>query len=152
MAEPPYVTGGLSMLQGYVGAWLKGARQLDDPELRAFIRAYQRRALRVGKARPWPRSTRRKQERWPPGGDGRQDDIGVSSRLCAQAAGRNAPMTVPPFRCIPKKVVSRPKPGSVLTIAAEPVCGAARGTVAGLAVVPAEPMRESDMSRSPPRW
>ena len=51
MAEPPYVTGGLSMLWGYVGAWLKGARQLDDPELRAFIRAYQRRALRVGKSR-----------------------------------------------------------------------------------------------------
>jgi hypothetical protein len=39
------------MLWGYAGAWLKGARQLDDPELRAFIRAYQRRALRVGKAR-----------------------------------------------------------------------------------------------------
>jgi hypothetical protein len=51
MAEPPYVLGGLSMLQGYLGAWLRGERQLDDPELRAFIRAYQRRALRVGKAR-----------------------------------------------------------------------------------------------------
>jgi hypothetical protein len=51
MAEPPYVTGGLSMLWGYVSAWMKGARQLDDPELRAFIRAFQRRALRVGKAR-----------------------------------------------------------------------------------------------------
>ena len=37
--EPPYVLGGLSMLQGYFGAWLKGERQLDDPELRAFIRA-----------------------------------------------------------------------------------------------------------------
>ena len=51
MAEPPYVTGGLAMIQGYVGAWAKGTRQLDDPALRAFIRAYQRRALRVGKAR-----------------------------------------------------------------------------------------------------
>jgi glycosyltransferase involved in cell wall biosynthesis len=51
MAEPPYVTGGLSMLWGYAGSWLRGARQFDDPELRAFIRAYQRRALRVGKAR-----------------------------------------------------------------------------------------------------
>jgi hypothetical protein len=39
------------MLWGYVSAWMKGARQLDDPELRAFIRAFQRRALRVGKAR-----------------------------------------------------------------------------------------------------
>ena len=51
MAEPPYVLGGLAMLQGYVGAWWRGDRQLDDPELRSFIRAYQRRALRVGKAR-----------------------------------------------------------------------------------------------------
>lgn len=51
MAEPPYLLGGLAMLQGYLGAWRKGARQLDDPELIAFIRAYQRRALRVGKAR-----------------------------------------------------------------------------------------------------
>ena len=51
MAEPPYVLGGLAMLQGYLGAWMRGARQLEDPELIAFIRAYQRRALRVGKAR-----------------------------------------------------------------------------------------------------
>lgn len=51
MAYPPYVTGGLSMLAGYVGAWLRRAPQHDDPELRAFVRAYQRRALRVGKAR-----------------------------------------------------------------------------------------------------
>lgn len=51
MREPPYVLGGLAMLQGYLGAWWRGERQLDDPDLRAFIRAYQRRALRVGKAR-----------------------------------------------------------------------------------------------------
>ena len=50
MAEPPLVLGGLAMLQGYLGAWMSGARQLDDPKLIAFIRAYQRRALRVGKA------------------------------------------------------------------------------------------------------
>ena len=49
--EPPYVLGGLSMLQGYFGAWLRGTKQLDDPELRAFIRAYQRRALLVGRTR-----------------------------------------------------------------------------------------------------
>ncbi len=49
--EPPYVLGGLSMLHGYFGAMLRGARQLDDPELRAFIRRYQRRALCVGRAR-----------------------------------------------------------------------------------------------------
>lgn len=48
--EPPYVLGGISMVQGYVGAWLRGAKRLEDTELRAFIRRYQRRALRVGRA------------------------------------------------------------------------------------------------------
>lgn len=51
MAEPPYILGGFAMLQGFVGAWLKGARQLEDRKLVSFIRAYQRRALRVGKGR-----------------------------------------------------------------------------------------------------
>lgn len=51
MVEPPYVLGGLAMMQGYFGAMLKNVPQLDDPKLIAFIRAYQRRALRVGKAR-----------------------------------------------------------------------------------------------------
>jgi biofilm PGA synthesis N-glycosyltransferase PgaC len=51
MAHPPYLTGGLASLQGYLGAWLKGAKQYGDPELRAFIRRYQRRALVVGKTR-----------------------------------------------------------------------------------------------------
>ena len=51
MAEPPHVLGGLSMALGYAGAWLRGAPRHGDAELRAFIRAWQRRALRVGKAR-----------------------------------------------------------------------------------------------------
>lgn len=51
MAEPPYVLGGLAMIQGYLGAWLRGEPRHDDLALRGFIRAYQRRALRVGKAR-----------------------------------------------------------------------------------------------------
>jgi poly-beta-1,6-N-acetyl-D-glucosamine synthase len=51
MAEPPFVLGGLAMLQGYLGAWWSGRPQYDDTALRAFIRAYQRRALWVGKAR-----------------------------------------------------------------------------------------------------
>ena len=50
MTDKPYVLGGLSTVQGYVGAWLKGEKQLDDPELVSFIRAYQRRALFKGKA------------------------------------------------------------------------------------------------------
>ncbi|MDH5528870.1 MAG: glycosyltransferase family 2 protein [Paracoccaceae bacterium] len=49
--EPPVILGGVSMLQGYFGAMLKGERRFDDPELRTFIRAYQRRTLRVGRAR-----------------------------------------------------------------------------------------------------
>lgn len=51
MAHPPYVLGGLASLQGYVGAWLKHTKKHDDADLRAFIRAYQRRALRIGKSR-----------------------------------------------------------------------------------------------------
>jgi glycosyltransferase involved in cell wall biosynthesis len=51
MSHPPYVLGGLATLQGYFTAWLRGETQLDDPELRDFIRAYQRRALMVGKAK-----------------------------------------------------------------------------------------------------
>lgn len=51
MTEPPYVTGGLSMMQGYLGAWLKRVPQQDDAALRRFIRRYQRRALFMGKAR-----------------------------------------------------------------------------------------------------
>lgn len=50
MRERPFVLGGLAMLQGYLQAWWRGDRQLDDPNLVAFIRAYQRLALRQGKA------------------------------------------------------------------------------------------------------
>jgi biofilm PGA synthesis N-glycosyltransferase PgaC len=51
MTEPPYVTGGLSMLWGYTQAALQRTPRHDDADLRRFIRAYQRRALIVGKAR-----------------------------------------------------------------------------------------------------
>ncbi len=51
MAHPPYVLGGLATLQGYIGAWLRRDKQHEDAELRRFIRSYQRRALRKGKAR-----------------------------------------------------------------------------------------------------
>jgi biofilm PGA synthesis N-glycosyltransferase PgaC len=51
MAHPPYVIGGLASLWGYVSAWLRRAPQHGDGELRAFVRAYQRRALLRGKAR-----------------------------------------------------------------------------------------------------
>jgi len=51
MTHPPYILGGLATLQGYFGAMLRRVPQHDDAGLREFIRAYQRRALRVGKAR-----------------------------------------------------------------------------------------------------
>jgi glycosyltransferase involved in cell wall biosynthesis len=51
MAHPPYVIGGLASFWGYISAWLRRAPQHGDTELRAFIRDYQRRALRLGKAR-----------------------------------------------------------------------------------------------------
>jgi hypothetical protein len=50
MAHPPYVLGGLATMQGFFAAKLKGAPQHDDTDLRAFVRAYQRRALIAGKA------------------------------------------------------------------------------------------------------
>ncbi len=49
--EPPYILGSLASLQGYWGALLTGKKRHDDPELRAFIRAYQRRTLLVGRSR-----------------------------------------------------------------------------------------------------
>ncbi len=49
--EPPYVLGGVHMFAGYVDAWRKGVKQLDDRELRDFVRRYQRRALVVGRRR-----------------------------------------------------------------------------------------------------
>ena len=51
MRTPPYLLGSMAMLKGYFGAWLRGVKRLDDPKLRQFIRAYQTRALIVGKAR-----------------------------------------------------------------------------------------------------
>lgn len=51
MAEPPFFLGGLAMFQGYAAAWWRKDRQLDDAELRAFIRQYQRRALVKGKSK-----------------------------------------------------------------------------------------------------
>lgn len=50
MRDKPYVLGGLAMLQGYFGAMLRGEGKQSDKDLIGFIRAYQLRALRVGKA------------------------------------------------------------------------------------------------------
>lgn len=66
MAEPPYILGGLAMLQGYLQAWWQGARQLGDPDLVAFIRAYQREALLKGKARTVARIEAERVALWNP--------------------------------------------------------------------------------------
>jgi glycosyltransferase involved in cell wall biosynthesis len=50
-ARRPFVTGAMAMIQGYVSAWVRGAPRHEDADLTAFIRAYQRRALLVGKRR-----------------------------------------------------------------------------------------------------
>ena len=67
MAHPPYVSGGLAMLQGYLSAWQSRAPQLADAELRAFIRRYQRRALLVGKARAIAEIERARASAFTPG-------------------------------------------------------------------------------------
>lgn len=66
MAQQPYVIGGLAMLYGYFRAWMKGTPQLEDPELRAFIRYYQRQALVKGKAGAVAMIEARQHSHWPP--------------------------------------------------------------------------------------
>ncbi len=51
LAQPPYVVGSAAMLYGYFAAMLRRRPQHADPELRRFIRSYQRQALIYGKAR-----------------------------------------------------------------------------------------------------
>ncbi|MFG6535245.1 glycosyltransferase family 2 protein [Sulfitobacter sp. 1A16787] len=64
MTRPPYVVGGAAMLYGYARAWWTGARQLDDPALRDFIRAYQRQALRQGKSKTIAAIEARQEPQW----------------------------------------------------------------------------------------
>ncbi|MEM9766026.1 MAG: glycosyl transferase family 2, partial [Pseudomonadota bacterium] len=67
MTHPPYVTGGLSMARGFVAAWMRGEPQLEDADLRAFIRHYQRHALLVGKRRAVEAIDAAGAERWQAG-------------------------------------------------------------------------------------
>ncbi|WP_081536421.1 glycosyltransferase family 2 protein [Rhodovulum sp. P5] len=66
--QRPYVLGGLAILQGYFGAMLRGAARHDDPELTAFIRAYQRRALVQGKTRAVAAIEAERAPAWSPAG------------------------------------------------------------------------------------
>jgi len=47
----PFVTGALGILIGYLGAWLKRAPRYDAPGYLDFVRAYQLRAMVMGKSR-----------------------------------------------------------------------------------------------------
>jgi biofilm PGA synthesis N-glycosyltransferase PgaC len=67
MRQPPFVLGGLAMLQGYFGAMLRGVPRHGDAELRAFIRAYQLQALRYGKAGAVARIEADRAGMWAPG-------------------------------------------------------------------------------------
>jgi biofilm PGA synthesis N-glycosyltransferase PgaC len=49
--QKPYVLGSAAMLWGWLKAALQRKPRYDNPEFRRFLRAYQFRALLVGKAR-----------------------------------------------------------------------------------------------------
>lgn len=63
---PPYILGGLAMLQGYFGAMLRRVERHSDPELRRFIRAYQWKALTKGKMRAVEEIEAARADRWAP--------------------------------------------------------------------------------------
>ena len=47
--QRPYVTGSIFSMYGYFKSWLTGEKHFGDKEITSFIRAYQMRALRIGK-------------------------------------------------------------------------------------------------------
>jgi biofilm PGA synthesis N-glycosyltransferase PgaC len=49
--QKPYVLGQLTILWAWIYSFLRGMPRYQDPEFRAFLRSYQRRALLVGKKR-----------------------------------------------------------------------------------------------------
>jgi len=52
MAQAPYLSGGLWLLAGYLGGYLKRRPRIPDPALIAFVRAQQWRRL-TGRASMW---------------------------------------------------------------------------------------------------
>jgi glycosyltransferase involved in cell wall biosynthesis len=57
--QRPYVLGSIAMLWGWVKAALQRQPRYENPEFRRFLRAYQQRALLVGKSRATRELTRR---------------------------------------------------------------------------------------------
>jgi glycosyltransferase involved in cell wall biosynthesis len=66
MRQPPYVLGGLAMLQGYFGAALRRVDRHGDSDLVRFIRNYQKRALVVGKAKAVSEIEAARKSEWAP--------------------------------------------------------------------------------------
>lgn len=64
MTQRPYLIGGAAMIWGFVAAALRRDPQHDDPELRAFLRRYQRLALLKGKRRATEAAEREQASRW----------------------------------------------------------------------------------------
>jgi biofilm PGA synthesis N-glycosyltransferase PgaC len=52
MADKPYVLGGLAMLWGYFGDWLKRREQVNDPAMIRFVRHNQLKRLGLVRVRP----------------------------------------------------------------------------------------------------
>ena len=48
MAERPWVLGGLNILFGYLGAWMKRAPRYDDPQFRKHLHRWQLNKLKLG--------------------------------------------------------------------------------------------------------
>jgi hypothetical protein len=49
--QKPYLLGSLAMMWGWIESWLQKKPRFENPEFRAYLRRYQRRAMLVGKAR-----------------------------------------------------------------------------------------------------
>lgn len=64
LVQPPYIVGSAAMLYGYFAAMIRRQPQHADPELRRFVRAYQRQALIHGKARAIRRIETHQEPAW----------------------------------------------------------------------------------------
>ncbi len=64
MLQRPYIIGGIAMIWGFLAAALRQDRQHDDPDLRRFLRRYQRLALFMGKRRAIEAVEREQASRW----------------------------------------------------------------------------------------
>lgn len=64
MSRPPYLSGGLGMLFGYVASWLRRRERYPEREFRRFLARYQRESLWMGKAAATARCDERQAVLW----------------------------------------------------------------------------------------